>query len=142
MLNHALKDEAATACLFPSTAPELLAPLAFRIYTSVFQDAKSQELLKLQNGQWKSNSPKKFRQHHRHRNVTRGMTLTFVSYVRTTHKPWHTAQHINQQHTTQAEDRGHGTLCRLDKKAKKTIKTWYKREPESFVLEGWRTSTR
>ena len=103
--------------------PELLAPLAFCIYTSVFQDVKSLEVLKLQNRQWKSNSPKTFCQCHRRRNMTRGMTQTFVSYVCTTYKPWHIAQHINQQRTTGAADCCNGTECRLHEMAKKTIKS-------------------
>ena len=40
-----------------------------------------------------------------------------------THKPWHIAQHINQQRTTGAADCCNGTECRLHEMAKKTIKS-------------------
>ena len=135
MLNHALEDEAAAACLSSSLQLlyqnrsfwHLLLSASTPMSSKMF---KYQELLKLKNGHWKSNYPKKVCQRHRRRNVTRGMTQTFVSYVSTTYMPWLTAQHINQQHRMGAADRCHGTVCRLHKMTKKTIKTRYKNQSQ------------
>jgi len=89
MLNHALKDEAAAACL--SSSPQLFSRsfwhLLLSASTPVVQDVQSVEVWKLQNGHWESISPKKVCQRHHRRNVTRGMTQTYVSYVCTTHMP-------------------------------------------------------
>ena len=89
LLNHALKDQPTTACR--GSSPQLFSRsfwhLLLSASTPVVQDVQSVEVWKLQNGHWKSNSLKKVCQRHHRRNVTRGMTQTFVSYVCTTHMP-------------------------------------------------------